>query len=447
MSAESGPNGTQPLPAVEGDPAADPANLDPAQAGQPGEAIPAEVGPVMPVVADESLPRDGYVRQSREAYKDAKERGKQFVQHVGHAVTPKFVRLRKKGSAETTDTAESTPDDVKETRISWKDRATAAGNRTMRRLENRWEKRQQVRENDRYTRKGERIMRLNERDDQRHQKRQDRVNRKRQEDVDRRTDRLDDKFHKATMTRKEFRGYREQKQARQSAEQEKAMWAEWRAQQEAKQRAKRVKQYVREHEAQQKAAAKTEKAERKAAARAEGPARKMNQRYDERQTQAATLRAEQARIAKFRDDPEAYTQYLKEQADQKHERRQARVQRVQKIGGKILHGANVATKVGLGAAVNGGEISALYGMYAAEAIGKDERVQYAKLRAELGWVAVRKSLGEILSKAGERVMPTSKEIDTMAQTGEFELAPGVEVSVDLHPAEPDGAEAKVPVDA
>jgi hypothetical protein len=44
-------------------------------------------------------------------------------------------------------------------------------------------------------------------------------------------------------------------------------------------------------------------------------------------------------------------------------------------------------------------------------------------------------------------MPTSKEIDTMAQTGEFELAPGVEVSVDLHPAEPDGAEAKVPVDA
>lgn len=430
MSAETGPNGTQPLPVVEGDPAA--TNLDPALAELPVDPAVAEAPIVPPNPEDIPARPDGYVQQSREAYQDAKEQGKQFMQDVGRAAVSKVVR-RKRGSAEATGDAESNPDDAEATRASWRGRAAAAKGRVATRLEDA-----------RTKRVAEHTRRKEDRRDRRQERKDDRVEQKRQEDVDRRADRLDDQIHKATMTRKEFNEYKFQKQARKDKERDDKMWADWRAQREAKQRDKRVKQYVREHAQQQKAAAKAEKAGRKAADRAQGKAFKMNERYDERQAKAAQLTAERDMIAALRDDPEAYANFLKKQAQEKHERRHARVVRAQKIGSKIVSGANLATKVAVGAAVSGAETAAIHGMYAAEELSKDEKVQYAKLRAEIGWVAVRRSLGEVLAKAGERVLPTTQELETVAQTGELPLTESGEVSVEIDHDEGAAAEQKQP---
>lgn len=441
MSETAPRQDTLPLPEELGDPAAEAANqnLDPALHGQPGvpapvEGTPGGAAPEANAEAPAAEQRDGYVKQSREAYDQAKENGKQFMRNVGRAAVSKFVRFRRKGSKEATEGGESTPGSAEATRTTWKDRATAAKGRATKRVEQYRENRREARINAHYARKGKRIMRQNERADQ-----------KRREDVERRADRLDDQAHKATMSRKEYNAWKYKKQARKDYERDQKMWADWRAQKEAKELAKRVKKAVHNSEARAKVAAKAEKAGRKAAAKAEGKAYKMNEKYDERHARAAVLRAERARVERLREDPAEYAKYLKAEADRKRERRQARVQRVQRMGGKVLHGANVATKVAVGAAVNGGELAASHSVNAAEALKQDERVQYVKLRAELGMVAVRKSLSEVLAKASERLLPTTQEVETMAQTGELPLTEHgeVEVSID-HAEQHEDEEPKVP---
>lgn len=434
--SETGPHGTQPLPVVEADPAADPAVLNPAEAGQPG-APGAEGSTGMPIAEDEPLPeRDSYVQKSREAYQDAKEQGKQLMQDVGRAAVGKVVR-RKRGSSETTGDGESTTGDPEATRASWKERASAAKGRAATRLENRWEKRQQERETARKQRIAEHTRRKDARETQR-----------RQEDVDRRADRLDDQMHKATMTRKEFNQYKYNKQARKDKERDDKMWADWRAQQEAKKRAKQQKAELKVLNAAHKENRKFDKHQAREVAKAHSTGLKENERFDRGRAKAAQLKAERDMIAALRDDPEAYAQFLEKQADAKREKRHARVMRAQKVGGKILHAADVATKVAVGAAVSGTETARRHGKNAAEALSNDERVQYAKFRAELGSVAVRKWLGESLANAGGRILPTAEELDKVAQTGELPLTEdgAVELSVEINHDEDDAAaaEPKVP---
>lgn len=405
MTTERAPT-SAPDPAAEG---LDPALLDPAAAVRDGHTTPfpavTEGGPA--ATAPES--GDSYAAQSREAFTAAQEAGRAFARRVGHTATSKFVRR-----GEASGTGDGSAEGAAPTREAWGERAKAAKNRTMNRLENRWQKRAEKREDDRLDRQHDRA-----------QARIDRHDRKVKKQMDKIDDKLDLRVHKRTMTRRDFRKYKMNKQIQKDVAKAKAHSDKIMEKKRLKGEDKAIKIEAKNVKIRAKADVRRRGVEHASALR-------LNREFDRRE--ADKRKADEMRRRILNPDD-----WRKEKA----EKRRERVQRARKMGGKVLHGANVATKVAVGASLAGGETAAKVARGSAEAVKNDERAKYVKLRAELGWAAVRKSMGEAMAAASERLLPTQAE-QAAIDNGELPMDSAAEVSVDLHPAgEAADAEGKV----
>lgn len=388
-------------------PGTDPA-LDPALAArdghtQPLEAIPGD-GPAPTGGEAPATPApeagSSYVDQSREAFRDATEAGRAFARNVGRSAVSRVVR---RGAGESSGTGDGSAEGTTEARKEWGERAKDAKARVMTRLEDRWADRQKKRQDEKLDRQAIHAQNKVDRHDRRVQRKMDKID-----------DKLDLEIHKRTMTRKDFRKYKLNKQIQKDVAKANAASEKYRKKQEAKAFDKGLKIEAKNEKSREKAKAARLAVDIKTAHR-------MNRRFD--QNEASKLKAEEMR--RRLANPEAW-------ATEKAERRKARIAHARKVGGKVLRGADVATKVAVGTGVIGGETAAKVIRGGAEAVRNDERARYLKMRAELGWAAVRKTLGDQLAIASERLLSNRAEQNAIDH-GEMPITDNAEVSVDLHP--------------
>jgi hypothetical protein len=342
----------------------------------PMEAVPGDVttGPIAGA-APEVAPSEGsgtsFMDQSRESFRDARERGTQSARRLGASAVSRVVQFGKKRAE-----------------------------RTMQNLDSRWEKRKTEREEERRDQTMARVDRRNERSAQKQKKELDRI-----------ADRLETRISKRTMTRKEFGEYKAQKQTKREQEKAQEIAQKQKARQDDKQLRRNISIAQHNRKDVDKAAAARGKAELDAAYR-------MNRDFDKT---SKWERQAQERIDRL-TNPEAFREADKQ-------RRQERVQRAKRTGAKVV-------QVAVGAGAVGGEFAAKHSKGVVEAIGSDERVKYAKLRAELGWAAVRSTLESVSTSSRawlrEGFNISNAELAAFINNGELPGSEGAEVQVVLH---------------